>query len=230
MLARTHQELKLLSLQMRERIHTDQVDPKSAVITVSRGEGKKREYYNLEIRTGDRLRLGASKLDKKLYTGSLVTVEDLSIQGAPTHNEPRALITARDDRGRKVSFYHDEIRDFFGNIRLDHGFALTMTAAQGISVDRAFVLADDAPARETIYPAATRHRERLDLYVSRDGPLNRIKSNMPDQGADAQTEITDQDILDHLATRWSRHQPKEAATDYTSDELLHEAGGATLVD
>ena len=222
-LARTHQELKLLSLQMRERIHADQVDPKTAVVTVSRGEGKKREYYNLEIRTGDRLRLGASKLDKKLYTGSLVTVEDLSVQGAPTHHEPRVFITARDDRGRRVTFYHDEIRDFFGNIRLDHGFALTMTAAQGLTVDRAFVLADDAPARETIYPAATRHRERLDLYVSRDGPLNRIKSNMPDQGADAQTEITDQDILDHLATRWSRHQPKEAATDYTSEELLHEA-------
>ena len=222
-LARTHQELKLLSLQMRERIHADQVDPKTAVVTVSRGEGKKREYYNLEIRTGDRLRLGASKLDKKLYTGSLVTVEDLSIQGAPTHHEPRVFITARDDRGRQITFYHDEIRDFFGNIRLDHGFALTMTAAQGLTVDRAFVLADDAPARETIYPAATRHRERLDLYVSREGPLARIKHNMPDQGAGLETEITDQDILDHLATRWSRHQPKEAATDYTSDELLHEA-------
>ena len=222
-LARTHQELKLLSLQMRERIHADQVDPKTAVVTVSRGEGKKREYYNLEICTGDRLRLGASKLDKKLYTGSLVTVEDLSIQGAPTHHEPRVFITARDDRGRRITFYHDEIRDFFGNIRLDHGFAVTMTAAQGITVDRAFVLADDAPARETIYPAATRHRERLDIYVSRDGPHNRIKSNMPDQGAGAENEITDRDILDHLATRWSRHQPKEAATDYASDELLHEA-------
>ena len=222
-LARTHEELKLLSLQMRERIHADQVDPKTAVVTVSRGEGKKREYYNLEIRTGDRLRLGASKLDKKLYTGSLVTVEDLSIQGAPTHHEPRVFITARDDRGRQINFYHDEIRDFFGNIRLDHGFALTMTAAQGLTIDRAFVLADDAPARETIYPAATRHRERLDLYVSREGPLARIKSNMPDQGAGLETEITDRDILDHLATRWSRHQPKEAATDYTSDELLHEA-------
>ena len=227
-LARTHQELKLLSLQMRERIHAGQADPKTAVVTVSRGEGKKREYYNLEIRTGDRLRLGASKLDKKLYTGSLVTVEDLSIRGAPTHHEPRVFITARDDRGRQITFYHDEIRDFFGNIRLDHGFALTMTAAQGITVDRAFVLADDAPARETIYPAATRHRERLDLYVSRDGPLNRIKSNMPDQGAGAENEITDQDILDHLATRWSRHQPKEAATDYTSDELLHEALHSTM--
>ena len=222
-LARTHEELKLLSLQMRERIHANQIDPKIAVVTVSRGEGKKREHYNLEIRIADRLRLGGNKLDKKLYTGSLVTVEDLSIRGAPSHHEPRVLITARDDRGRKVTFYHDEIRDFHGNIRLDHGFALTMTSAQGLTVDRSFVLADDAPARETIYPAATRHRERLDLYVSRESPLDRIKSNMPDQGAGLETELTDRDILDYLATRWSRHQPKEAATDYTSDELLQEA-------
>ncbi|MCY4582747.1 MAG: relaxase domain-containing protein, partial [Chloroflexi bacterium] len=221
-LARTHQEIKLLSLQMRERLHADQKNPKSAVVKVSRGEGKQREYYDLEIRTGDRLRVGASQLDRKIYTGSLLTVEDLSVRGAPTHHEPRVFITARDDRGRRVSFYHDEIRDYHGNIRLDHGFALTMTSAQGLTVDRAFVLADDAPSRETIYPASTRHRERLDLYISRDGPLNRIKVNLPDQGADLKEVITDEDILDHLAKRWSRHQPKEAATDYTSEELMQE--------
>ena len=222
-LARTHQEIKLLSLQMRERLHADQQNSKSAVVTVSRGEGKKREYYDLEIRTGDVLRIGASNLDKKVFTGSLLTVENLSIRGAPFHHEPRVMITARDERGRRLTFYHDEIRDYHGNIRLDHGFALTMTSAQGLTVDRAFVLTDDAPARETIYPAATRHRERLDFYVSREGPLSKIKVNLPDQGAAQQEPITDDDIFEHLAKRWSRHQPKEAATDYTSEELLQEA-------
>ena len=221
-LARTHKEIELLSMQMRERILQDQADPKSAVVRVSRGEGKKREYYDLEIRTGDQLRVGANAREKQLYTGTLLTVEDIAVHGAPTHHEPRVLITARDDRRRRLTFYHDEIRDFYGNIRLDHGFALTMTSAQGTTVDRAFVLADDAPARETIYPAATRHRERLDIYIARDAILGRIRSNLPDGGADPQHEITEQDVLDHLASRWSRHNPKEAATDYTSDELLHE--------
>ena len=221
-LARTHKEIELLSMQMRERILEDQRNPKSAVVRVSRGEGKKREYYDLEIRTGDQLRVGATSHEKQLYTGALLTVEDIAVHGAPTHHEPRVLITARDDRRRRLTFYHDEIRDFYGNIRLDHGFALTMTSAQGTTVDRAFVLADDAPARETIYPAATRHRERLDIYIARDGILNRIKSNLPDGGADPHHEITEQDVLDHLASRWSRHNPKEAATDYTSNELLQE--------
>lgn len=222
-LARTHQEIKLLSLEMRERLHANQPNPKTTVVTVSRGEGRKREYYDLEIRTGDVLRIGASIVEKKIYTGSLLTVEDLSVHGAPTYHEPRVLITARDERGRRLTFYHDEIRDFFCNIRLDHGFALTMTSAQALTVDRAFVLTDDAPARETIYPAATRHRERIDFYISRDGPLSKIKLNLPDQGAAQQEPITDHDVFEHLAKRWSRHQPKEAATDYTSEELLQEA-------
>lgn len=221
-LARTHREIRLLSERMRERIHAGRDDGKAAVITVSRGEGKKREYYDLEIRTGDVLRIGAGIPDRQIFTGTLVTVEDLSVQGAPAHHEPRVLVTARDDRGRRLTFYHDEIRDYYGNIRLDHGFALTMTAAQGLTVNRAFVLADDAPARETIYPAATRHRDRLDFYVSRDGPLGKIKVSLPDQGAALEEPLTDNDILDYLAKRWSRHQPKEAATDFTSPELMQE--------
>ena len=221
-LARTHREIRLLSERMRERIHAGRDDGKSAVITVSRGEGRKREYYDLEIRTGDVLRIGGGIPDRQIFTGTLVTVEDLSVQGAPAHHEPRVLVTARDDRGRRLTFYHDEIRDYYGNIRLDHGFALTMTAAQGLTVNRAFVLADDAPARETIYPAATRHRDRLDFYVSRDGPLSKIKVSLPDQGAALEEPLTDDDILDHLAKRWSRHQPKEAATDFASPELMQE--------
>ena len=44
---------------------------------------------------------------------------------------------------------------------------MTIASAQGLTVDRAFLLVDDRPARETIYPAATRHREALDVYVNR---------------------------------------------------------------
>ena len=66
-----------------------------------------------------------------------------------------------------MTFRHDEIRDWYGNIRLDHGYALTIAAAQGLTVDKTFLLADDRPARETIYPAATRHREEIDVYVNR---------------------------------------------------------------
>ena len=94
---------------------------------------------------------------------------------AEAGTEPSVLISARTEDGRAVSFRHDEIRDWYGNIRLDHGYALTITSAQGLTVDRTFLLADARPSRETIYPAATRHRERLDIYVNRGAARSRYR-------------------------------------------------------
>ena len=82
-------------------------------------------------------------------------------------------------------------------------------------MDRTFLLADARPARETIYPAATRHRERLDIYVNR-APL---ALDIADRRADNDREaaVTDTEIRTYLAERWSRSQPKEAALDYMAD-------------
>ena len=82
----------------------------------------------------------------------MVTVADFKVERAEAGTEPSVLISARTEDGRAVSFRHDEIRDWYGNIRLDHGYALTITSAQGLTVDRTFLLADARPARETIYP------------------------------------------------------------------------------
>ena len=120
-----------------------------------------------------------------------------------------------DDDGRRVSFRHDEIRDWRDNIRLDYGYAMTIASAQGLTVDRAFLLVDDRPARETIYPAATRHREGIDIYVNRSPLAFDIADRRPEDQAD--TPVTDSDVRAYLAERWSRSQPKEAALDYTTD-------------
>ena len=84
-------------------------------------------------------------------------------------------------------------------------------------MDRTFLLADARPSRETIYPAATRHRERLDIYVNR-APLT---LDIADRRADNDREaaVTDTEIRAYLAERWSRSQPKEAALDYMADGI-----------
>ena len=164
---------------------------------------------------GDRLRIGATYWEKQLFNGTVVTVDDFKVQRGEAGTEPSVLISARTEDGRAVSFRHDEIRDWYGNIRLDHGYALTITSAQGLTVDRTFLLADARPARETIYPAATRHREVLDIYVNR-APL---ALDIADRRADNDREaaVTDTEIRAYLAERWSRSQPKEAALDYMAD-------------
>ena len=130
-------------------------------------------------------------------------------------DEPSVHITARTDDGRRVTFRHDEIRDYHDNIRIDYGYGMTIASAQGLTVDRAFLLVDDRPSRETIYPAATRHREGIDVYVNRSPLVVDIADGRTEDEADM--PVTDSDIRAYLAERWSRSQPKEAALDYIAD-------------
>ena len=224
-LARTRAEARALSHLMRERRFAALTDGESAdtdrahvdrvTVMVSRGTEDERSTAPLEIVRDDRLRIGATHWGKQLFNGTVVTVEDFKVERGEAGTEPSVLISARTEDGRVVRFHHDEIHDWYGNIRLDHGYAMTITSAQGLTVDRTFLLADARPSREAIYPAATRHRERLDIYVNR-APL---ALDIADRRADNDREIsvTDTEIRAYLAERWSRSQPKEAALDYMAD-------------
>ena len=219
-LARTRAEVRALSHLMRERRFAalpdgERADTERVTVIVSRGMEDDRAASPLEIARGDCLRIGATHWEKQLFNGTVVTVGDFKVQRGEAGAEPSVLISARTEDGRKVIFRHDEIRDWYGNIRLDHGYALTITSAQGLTVDRTFLLADARPARETIYPAATRHREGLDIYVNR-APL---ALDIADRRADNDREVavTDTEIRAYLAERWSRSQPKEAALDYMAE-------------
>ena len=198
-----------------ERADRGRADTDRVTVMVSRGTEDERATSPLEIARGDRLRIGATHWKKQLFNGTVVTVEDFKVERGEAGTEPSVLISARTEDGREVTFHHDEIRDWYGNIRLDHGYAMTITSAQGLTVDRTFLLADARPSRETIYPAATRHRERLDIYVNR-APL---ALDIADRRADNDREaaVTDTEIRAYLAERWSRSQPKEAALDYMAD-------------
>ena len=224
-LARTRAEVRALSHLMRERRFAalpdgERSDTDRVTVIVSRGTEDDRATSPLEIVRGDRLRIGATHWKKQLFNGTVVTVEDFKVERGEAGTEPSVLISARTEDGREVRFRHDEIRDWYGNIRLDHGYALTITSAQGLTVDWTFLLADARPSRETIYPAATRHREGLDIYVNR-APL---ALDIADRRADNDREaaVTDTEIRAYLAERWSRSQPKEAALDYMADGMWEE--------
>ncbi len=252
-LARTRAEVRALSHLMREKRFARQRDLESSdiervTVMVSRGTEDDRTVSPLEIAAGDRLRIGATCWEKQLFNGTVVTVEDLEVlhgerkpagHGAgtkardrePGEDEPSVLITACTDDGRRVTFRHDEIRDWYGNIRLDHGYALTIAAAQGLTVDRTFMLADDRPARETIYPAATRHREEIDIYVNRAPLALDVAARRAD--SDREAPVLDSEIRAYLAERWSRARPKEAALDYMGvgdweDRDIHRRAGGDL--
>ena len=64
--------------------------------------------------------------------------------------------------GKTVSFSAAEYDSF------SHGYAYTVHKTQGVTVDRAFVLATPFMDRHSAYVAMSRHRERSDLYHGKD--------------------------------------------------------------
>ena len=211
-IAETNAETRALSFLMRERVLADN-DGTRVTVNVCRGRDPRARPESLEIAPGDRLRIGAPHWEKRLFNGTVLTVLDVEERPPRVRGgAPRVWIRGRTDRGRIVEFHHDQIVDWHGKVRLDYGYALTIASAQGLTVGRCFLLANRRPSRETIYPAATRHRDRLDIHVDRAPVEAAIRARRSEDAAgDA---VTDAEVTDHLARAWSRERRKEAAGDY----------------
>jgi Ti-type conjugative transfer relaxase TraA len=71
-------------------------------------------------------------------------------------------VTLDGPQQREVAFnFHD-----YGSV--EHGYAATVHKAQGVTVDRAFVLATPGMDRHLAYVGMTRHREEATLYAAHD--------------------------------------------------------------
>lgn len=143
--------------------------------------------------SGDRVMFLQNERGLGVKNGTLGTIEEV---------DTRAM-TVRTDDGRSVSF------DFKDYDRLDHGYAATIHKAQGMTVDRAYVLATPGMDAHGTYVALSRHRDGVDLHYGSD------------DFADA----------DRLARTLSRNRAKDMASDYeTADpaRLYAERRGITF--
>ena len=95
-------------------------------------------------------------------------------------------------RGEAVTFY---LRDYG---HLDHGYAATVHKAQGVTVDRAHVLAGSGMDRHMAYVALTRHREGVSLHWSAEAMGSR----------------------EGLARTLSRERAKDTTLDYDGPERV----------
>ena len=102
--------------------------------------------------SGDRVMFLQNDRGLGVKNGTLGIVEQVS----PQH------MTVRLDDGRQVAF---DLKDY---AHVDHGYAATIHKSQGVTVDRAHVLATPGLDRHAAYVALTRHRERVELHYGRD--------------------------------------------------------------
>ena len=104
--------------------------------------------------------------------------------------------------GREVTFY---TRDY---AHIDHGYAATVHKAQGVTVDRAHVLATPHVDRHAAYVGLTRHRDGVALHYAREdfadqARLARVLSR--ERAKDTSLDYPDRDG-DELARRYAERR------------------------
>jgi Ti-type conjugative transfer relaxase TraA len=143
-LTHTNDEVRALNEAARERMRAVGDLGDEVRVTVERG--------SRNFASGDRVMFLQNERGLGVKNGTLGTVERVSGQS----------MTVRTDDGRSVQF------DFKDYNRIDHGYAATIHKAQGMTVDRAHVLATPGMDAHSSYVALSRHRDGLELHYGRD--------------------------------------------------------------
>ena len=190
-LARTRAEAQALSFLLRERA----LDGRGVSAVARVAGGGRRRTALLEIAPGDLVRFGAPHGGLKLPAGTVVAVEEVEAASGSV------LIRGRAGEGRDVEFSPEEIADSWGNVRLDHSYAQTISSAWGEAVDRVFLFADDKLTASMIGRAEALQRDGLDIYVDRE-------------------QLPAGDAANYLAERWRRPSPPAGPV-----EILANGGG-----
>lgn len=143
MLAYTRDDVAALNALARERMQAAGALGQDHTVETTRGARLFAE--------GERIMFLRNERELRVKNGTLGTIDQLSDM----------RIGVRLDDGRRVAFDHKAYTD------LDHGYATTIHKSQGVTVDRAHVLASGYLDRHATYVALSRHREGVWLHYDR---------------------------------------------------------------
>jgi AAA domain len=147
-LTHTNDEVRALNEAARERMRAAGDLGNEVRVTVERGDRG--------FASGDRVLFLQNERGLGVKNGTLGTIEQVSAQS----------MTVQTDDGRSVRF---DLKDYN---RIDHGYAATIHKAQGMTVDRAHVLATPGMDAHSSYVALSRHRDGMELHYGRDDFAN----------------------------------------------------------
>jgi Ti-type conjugative transfer relaxase TraA len=168
----TNAEVRELNGKARERVRATGGLGDDVAVKADRGERA--------FAAGDRLMFLRNERSLGVKNGTLGTIEGVTPD----------RMSVRLDSGRSVAF---DTKDYAA---IDHGYAATFHKSQGVTVDRAHVLATPGMDRHSTYVGMTRHRDSAQLHYGRD-------------------DFADQR---QLVRTLSRERSKDMASDYARPE------------
>jgi Ti-type conjugative transfer relaxase TraA len=143
-LTHTNDEVRSLNEAAREKMRDAGDLGDDVRLMVERGERN--------FASGDRVMFLQNERSLGVKNGTLGTIVEVSARS----------MSVRTDDGRGVSF---DLKDYD---RVDHGYAATIHKAQGLTVDRAHVLATPGLDAHAGYVALSRHRDGMELHYGHD--------------------------------------------------------------
>src|SRR4051794_31820365 len=152
MLAYTRADVRDLNELARAKVRAAGGLGADRTITTDRGERV--------FAAGDRVMFLRNERSLGVKNGTLGTLERL---------EGSSLIVRLDGADQRAVRF--DLKDY---AHVDHGYAATIHKAQGVTVDRAHVLASSHLDRHAAYVGLTRHRESVDLHWAREDLRDRI--------------------------------------------------------
>jgi len=143
-LTHTNAEVRSLNGEARDRLRASGDLGDDVTVKAERGER--------QFATGDRIMFLRNERGMGVKNGTLATIERVSPKG----------MAVRLDDGRGVAF---DTKDY---AHVDHGYAATFHKSQGVTVDRAHVLATPGVDRHSAYVGMSRHRDDVQVHYGRD--------------------------------------------------------------
>ncbi len=143
-LTHTNAEVRDLNLAARGRLRASGELGEDVRVSAERGAR--------EFASGDRIMFLKNERGLGVKNGTLGEIERVSAE----------RMAVRLDDGRSVAF---DTKDY---AHVDHGYAATIHKSQGVTVDRAHVLATPGMDRHSAYVALSRHRDGVQLHYGRD--------------------------------------------------------------
>jgi hypothetical protein len=181
-LTHTNDEVRELNDAARGKLRASGELGNDVAIRAERGER--------QFASGDRIIFLRNERGLGVKNGTLGTVEQVTPQ----------RMAVRTDDGRNVAF---DTKDY---AHIDHGYAATIHKAQGMTVDRAHVLATPGMDSHGAYVALSRHRDGVALHYGRDDFAAQSK----------------------LVRTLSRERGKDMASDYKPEQQFAERLGITF--
>ena len=143
-LTHTNDEVRELNMAARTRLRDAGELGDDVSVSAERGAR--------QFASGDRIMFLRNERELGVKNGTLGTVQEVT---------PQRMVVRVDD-GRRLAF---DLKDY---AHIDHGYAATIHKAQGMTVDRAHVLATPGMDSHGAYVALSRHRDGVALHYGRE--------------------------------------------------------------